>query len=120
MSMPETPERYVARVVDVPDAGIRLDPVAGSAVPGEPTEVNLLGLAVALALGSAQYEHHPEPRDAALQTVEALLAGEAVMPWRATGGVAGTVPYVVCERTASGHYGCRVQHRPEGEAAGPA
>ncbi|MCA1219681.1 hypothetical protein [Streptomyces sp. 8L] len=117
--MPESPERYAARVVDVPDQGIRLAPVDGAAVPGEPTEANLLGMAVALALGAADYEHHPKPRDPGLQTIEALLAGDAVMPWRATAEVAGTVPYVVCDRSASGHYSCRVQHRPDDEPFGP-
>ncbi|MCF3963103.1 hypothetical protein [Streptomyces fuscigenes] len=115
--MPDSPERYVARVVDVPEEGIRLAPAPGTAPPQEPTEVNLLGMAVALALGTADYEHHPEPRNPELQTVDALLAGDAVMPWRATREVAGTDPYVVCERSASGHYHCRVQHRPEDDPA---
>jgi hypothetical protein len=117
--MPESPERYVARVVDVPDEGIRLAPLTGALAPEEPTEANLLGMAVALALGASEYEHHPEPRNPALQTIDALLAGDAVMPWRATAEFPGTVPYVVCDRSASGHYSCRVQHRPKDEPAEP-
>ncbi|WP_329456654.1 hypothetical protein [Streptomyces sp. NBC_01497] len=117
--MPESPERYVARVVDVPDRGIRLAPATGAVAPGEPTEANLLGMAVALALGSADYEHHPQPRDPELQTIQALLAGEAVMPWRARAEAGDTVPYVVCDRSPSGHYRCRVQHRPEDEPVEP-
>ncbi|MEW2549610.1 hypothetical protein AB0910_28220 [Streptomyces sp. NPDC047002] len=116
--MPESPERYVARVVDVPDTGIRLAPAAGTAAPAEPTEANLLGMAVALALGAAGYAHRPAPREAA-QTVAALLAGEAAMPWRATAptatGARETVPYVVCERPPGGHYACALQHRPPGD-----
>lgn len=77
-----TAGQYVARIVEVPEQGLRLEPTADSTAPDQPTQVNLLGLAVALALGAAGYEHHPEPRDAETQTVEALLAGSAVIPWR--------------------------------------
>lgn len=113
--MPENPERYVARVVDVPDDGIRLEPAEGSVVPDEPNAVNLLGMAVALALGAADYEHHPEPRNPELQTIAALLAGDAVMPWRAPAGQshpAGTGPFVVCERSAAGAFACHLRQGP--------
>lgn len=88
-------ERYVARIVEIPDHGIRLEPAEGSVAPEEPTEVNLLGMAIALALGAAGYRHHAEQRDAELQTLDALLAGDAVMPWKPA--EAGRTPYVVCE-----------------------
>jgi hypothetical protein len=87
--------KYVARIVEVPDHGIRLEPGEDAVVPEQPTEVNLLGMAIALALGAAGYRHHAEQRDPELQTLDALLAGEAVMPWKPaeTGGTA----YMVCE-----------------------
>ncbi|NIK58804.1 hypothetical protein [Kribbella shirazensis] len=87
--------KYVARIVEVPDHGIKLEPGEGTTVPEQPTEVNLLGMAIALALGAAGYQHHPEQRDPGLQTLDALLAGKAVMPWKPVepGGTA----YVVCE-----------------------
>ncbi|MGW3243932.1 hypothetical protein [Streptomyces sp. NPDC001070] len=120
-------ERYAARVIEVPDEGIRLQPTEATVPPEQPTEVNLLGMAIALALGAADYEHHPAPRDPRLQTLDALLTGEAVMPWRArTGatapaGEAGTVPYVECERTGAGVFTCAVRHRPgDGEGDGEA
>jgi hypothetical protein len=108
---------YAARVLEVAGEGVRLDPAADAVVPEQQTEVNLLGLSIALALGAAGYEHHPEPRDVEGQTVEALLAGEARMPWRAGRKVcaAGTEPYVVCERTESGHFVCRVDCLPGDE-----
>jgi hypothetical protein len=109
-------DTYDARVLDIPGEGIRLEPAEGSAVPGKPNDVNLLGMAVALALGASGYEHHPEPRDPELQTLDALLAGEATMPWRARAAeqarAAGAVPHVVCERTANGAFRCEVRHRP--------
>jgi hypothetical protein len=110
------PDVYAARVVDIPDEGIRLEPTPDSAVPEQPNEVNLLGMAVALALGTAAYEHHPEPRDPQLQTIEALLAGDAVMPWRARRATGKprdprAVPYIVCERTGN-VFKCAVQQRP--------
>ncbi|MFD8079567.1 hypothetical protein ACFV3E_43945 [Streptomyces sp. NPDC059718] len=105
-------ERYAARVIEVPDEGIRLHPTEGSAPPEQPTEVNLLGMAVALALGAAGYEHHPTLRDPRLQTLDALLAGEAVMPWRPPAAGTGTAAYVECERSGSGVFTCAVRHRP--------
>lgn len=109
---------YAARVVDVPDEGIRLEPTRDSAVPEQPNDVNLLGMAVALALGAAAYEHHPEPRNPQVQTLETLLAGEAVMPWRARSdeargtaeGDGDAAPYVVCERTGNGAFKCDVRY----------
>jgi hypothetical protein len=102
--------KYVARIVEVPDRGIRLEPGEGTAVPERPTEVNLLGMAIALALGAAGYRHHPEQRDPELQTLDALLAGEAVMPWEPA--EAGGTAYVVCELN-DGRPTCEV--RPAGE-----
>ncbi|MFI7062254.1 hypothetical protein ACIBL3_14820 [Kribbella sp. NPDC050124] len=90
-----TAGRYVARIVEVPDHGIKLAPEPGAAVPDQPTEVNLLGMAIALALGSAGYRHHAVRRDPEMQTLDALLTGDAVMPWRAGSG--GGTAYVVCE-----------------------
>jgi len=86
--------RYVARIVDVPDHGIKLEPAEGSVTPEEPTEVNLLGMAIALALGAAGYRHHSEQRDPELQTLDTLLSGDAVMPWRPADD--GATPYIVC------------------------
>jgi hypothetical protein len=91
-----TAGRYVARIVEVPEHGIRLEPADGSVAPDQPTEVNLLGVAIAMALGGAGYRHHAEQRDPELQTLDALLTGDAVMPWRKTGEPGGTA-YVVCE-----------------------
>ena len=87
--------KYVARIVEVPDHGIKLEPVEESVAPKEPTEVNLLGMAIALALGAAGYHHHAEQRDPELQTLDALLSGDAVMPWRPAEG--GSTAYLVCE-----------------------
>jgi hypothetical protein len=100
---------YVARIVEVPGRGLRLEPAEGSTAPDQPTEVNLLGMAAALALGAAGYEHHPETRDAELQTLDALLAGEAVMPWRHPEQSDDAV--LVCETGSAGPR-CRVEHRP--------
>ena len=104
---------YIARIVDVHGEGIRLEPTAGSEVPEQPNDVNLLAMAIALALGAAAYEHHPEPRNPEVQTLEALLTGEATMPWRGGSTDAGAPsPHVVCERSASGVPRCRVQSGP--------
>jgi hypothetical protein len=104
-----TSGRYVARIVELRGQGIRLEPTEDSERPDQPNEVNMLGLAIALALGSAGYHHHPEPRDPGLQTLDALLAGEAVMPWRPERSNESE-PYLVCERSASGPPICRVQN----------
>jgi|tagenome__1003787_1003787.scaffolds.fasta_scaffold20948759_2 hypothetical protein len=87
--------KYVARIVEVPDHGIKLEPAESTTVPAEPTEVNLLGMAIALALGAAGYQHHEEQRDPELQTIAALLAGDAVMPWKPA--ESGSTAYLVCE-----------------------
>jgi hypothetical protein len=104
-----TSGRYVARIVELRGHGIRLEPTEVSERPDQPNEVNMLGLAIALALGSAGYHHHPEPRDPELQTLDALLDGEAVMPWRPE-RPNDTEHYLVCERSASGPPICRVQN----------
>ncbi len=102
---------YVARIVQVPDHGIRFEPTEETVPPEQPTEVNLLGMAIALALGAAGYRHHPEPRDPELQTLAALLTGEAVMPWLpATDATTNT--YIVCEVTPAGPH-CQVQQHPQ-------
>jgi hypothetical protein len=114
------PDTYTARIVEVAGHGLRLVPTDDATIPEQPNEAHLLGLSIALALGAAGYEHHPEPRDPRVQTIEALLAGDAVMPWRVTpshgtGGVdcgPGTVPYVVCDRTQAGNPKCHVRCMP--------
>ena len=63
-------DTYAARIVDVPGQGLRLAPTDDAAVPEQPNEAHLLALAIALALGAAGYEHHPEPRDPAVQTMK--------------------------------------------------
>jgi hypothetical protein len=100
--------KYVALITAVPGEGIRLEPTADAGIPDLPNEVNLLAMSVALALGRAEYEHHPEPRDPAVQTLDALLAGDAVMPWQARSTGPAEAHYVTCERTESGTWLCRV------------
>jgi hypothetical protein len=109
---------YTAEIVDVPTHGVRLRPEGSSAVPAEPSETNLLALAIALAMGAADYEHHPEPRDPGIATLEGLLSGEATMPWRAAGGQ-HPGHYIVCERSASASWKCHVQPQPPGDTAQP-
>ncbi|GAA1564575.1 MULTISPECIES: hypothetical protein [Kribbella] len=99
--------KYVARIVEVPEHGIKLEPVDGTTVPEQPTEVNLLGMAIALALGAAGYRHHAEQRDPGLQTLDALIAGDAIMPWKP-----GTDGFLVCELN-DGRPTCEV--RPSAE-----
>jgi hypothetical protein len=101
---------YIARIVEVPGQGIRLEPTAESAPPGGPDEANLLGMSIALALGAAGYHHHAETRDPELQTLDALLAGRAVMPWRGD-TPPGDSTYVVCEPAPTGHPTCHLEHR---------
>ncbi|HEX5205019.1 hypothetical protein ACFQS1_33810 [Paractinoplanes rhizophilus] len=98
------PDRYVATIVDVPGGGIRLDPADVSAVPEKLDEIHLLVLAVAFALGRAGYDHHPEPRDPAMQTLEGVLNGESVLPWRAPSGTDHAT--IVCDLGGMPH--CRV------------
>ena len=106
---------YIARIVEDADHGIRLEPTEDSSRPERPSDINLLGLAIALALGAAGYHHHPEPRDPELQTLDALLAGNAVMPWRADrdrdASEQGSQPYIVCEPSLTGMPRCQVQYR---------
>jgi hypothetical protein len=102
--------RYVAQVVEVEGLGVKLEPGEGTTVPEKPTEVNLLGMAIALALGAAGYRHHPEQRDPELQTLDALLVGDAVMPW--TSAESGGAAYIVCELN-DGRPTCEV--RPDAE-----
>jgi hypothetical protein len=101
-------DEYEAAVVEVEGAGLRLFPAAGVSVPEQPSDVNLLALAVALALGRAGYEHHPEARDPEHQTLEALLAGETTMPWRRRDG-SSPGHHVRCVRSpGSTAWTCRV------------
>ena len=104
-----TSGRYAARIVELRGQGIRLEPTEDSERPDQPNDVNMLGLAIALALGSAGYHHHPEPRDPELQTLDALVAGEAVMPWRPE-RPNGSEQFLVCEWSTSGPPICRVQN----------
>jgi len=113
---------YTADIIDVPSHGIRLRPEHGADVPRAPSEQNLLALAIALALGAAGYEHHPEPRDPGLQTIDALLEGHTTAPWRAAradrdgpaagpAGPAGPAHAVVCHRSKSAAWSCHVEDR---------
>jgi hypothetical protein len=102
---------YTARILEVPGEGIRLEPSEDSAIPEQPTAADQLALAVALALGAADYEHHPEPRNPELQTVEAMLAGEAVLPWWAP-SQADAHARVVCEISDAGIAKCVVERQP--------
>ena len=104
-----TSGRYAARIVEIPGYGIRLEPTEDSDRPDQPNDINLLALAIALALGSAGYQHHPALRDPELQTLEGLLAGETVMPWR-LGHAYEPEPYLICDRSATGPPVCRVEH----------
>jgi len=107
---------YTADIIDVPSHGIRLRPEHGADVPRAPSEQNLLALAIALALGAAGYEHHPEPRDPGLQTIDALLEGHTTAPWRALradgdGPASGPAHAVVCRRSKSASWSCHVEDR---------
>jgi hypothetical protein len=102
---------YSAEIVEAGD-GVRLRPAGDASIPTDLTEVHLLGLAIALAMGAAGYEHHPRPRDPESQTIDGLLAGEVTMPWRMArppaGGEAGAAR-VVCDRSGAGSWKCRVE-----------
>lgn len=101
--------KYTARIVAVPHSGIRLAPLGSSNPPDRPNDLNLLAMAIALALGQGGYEHHPEPRDAQIQTVEGLLAGEAVMPWVCRESEAEDGGHIIiCEQADSGVAKCRL------------
>jgi hypothetical protein len=87
-----------------------LQPESGTAVPTDPSDVNLLALAVAMALGAADYEHHPEPRSSEMQSLEGMLAGETAIPWRpgpARRDPAGEA-ILICERQPSSTWKCRI------------
>jgi hypothetical protein len=103
-------DSYRARVAEIHDQGILLQPDPGTSVPDDPSEVNLLVLAIAAALGAADYEHHPEVRSSELQSLEALLAGETAIPWRPRSARADGAdePYLVCERLPSSAWTCRI------------
>lgn len=112
---------FTAEIVEVPGHGVRLrpaGPLATPATPADPGEANLLALAIALAMGAAGYEHHPEPRDPGIQTIDGLLAGDAAMPWRAAGGQPPG-HYVVCERSGPGSWKCHLQDQAPGDPAQP-
>lgn len=98
---------YRAEIVEADD-GVRLRPAGDASIPTDVNEIHLLGLAIALAMGAAGYEHHPRPRDPESQTIDGLLAGEVTMPWRMTGGGAGAAR-VVCDRSDAGSWKCRVE-----------
>ncbi len=100
---------YSAEIVEAGD-GVRLRPAGDASIPTDLTEVHLLGLAIALAMGAAGYEHHPQPRDPESQTIDGLLAGEVTMPWRMTRAAAGAgATRVVCGRSDTGSWKCRVE-----------
>jgi hypothetical protein len=102
-------EGYRAEIVEAGD-GVRLKPAGDASIPTDLTEVHLLGLAIALAMGAAGYEHHAEPRDPERQTIDGLLAGEVTMPWRMTRPAAGAgAARVVCQRSGAGSWKCRVE-----------
>jgi hypothetical protein len=109
---------YTAEIADVPDQGVRLRPTDPAAIPADPSEANLLALAIALAMGAADYEHHPEPRDPGIQTIDGLLAGDTTMPWRPAGGQ-HPGHYLVCERSGSASWRCHVQQQAPGDTAQP-
>ena len=109
---------YTAEIVGVPGHGVRLRPADPAAIPAEPSEANLLALAIALAMGAADYEHHPEARDPGIQTIDGLLAGDAAMPWQPAGGQ-NPGHYLVCERSGSASWRCHVQQQAPGGTAQP-
>jgi hypothetical protein len=101
--------RYTAEIVEeAGGGGVRLRPTDGTAIPTELNEIHLLGLAIALAMGAAGYEHHPEPRDPDL-TIDTLLTGEVTMPWQRPAGGGAQASRVVCERSDSAAWRCRIE-----------
>jgi hypothetical protein len=104
-------DSYRARVAEIHAQGILLQPDAGTTVPDDPSQVNLLVLAIAAALGAAGYEHHPEVRSSELESLDALVAGEVAIPWRPVAPRADGAdePQLVCERLPSSAWRCRVE-----------
>lgn len=104
-------DSYRARVAEIHEQGILLQPGADTTAPDDPSEVNLLVLAIAAALGAAGYEHHPEVRSSELESLDALLAGETAIPWRPGSARADGAdePYLVCERLPSSAWRCRIE-----------
>jgi hypothetical protein len=99
-------DSYTAAIVYTPATGVRLRPEGGE-VPADANDVNLLGMSIALALGRAGYAHHPEPRDPELQTIDALIAGDAVMPWCRPDDEGDQ--RITCTRGAGGVWSCEVR-----------
>lgn len=99
---------YSAELRNLPDHGLQLQPSAASVVPDQPEDLNLLALAVAIALGRAGYEHHPEPRDPEIQTFDALLRGETTAPWRPETGVDDQPTHIRCEQLPTRVWTCTV------------
>ena len=97
---------YAANICEVPGEGIRLEPDEDSAVPSEINAMHLLVLGIALALGRAGYDHHATPRDPSIQTIEGVLDGQAVLPWRFPPGP--TNARIVCDIDQAGVRRCRV------------
>jgi hypothetical protein len=98
-------DNFTAQLVEIADEGVRLAPTLDTVVPDDPSEVNLLALAVLHALGLAGWQHHPTPRDPKVQTLRGALAGEVSLPWQPGASSAG---YVVCERQPSSVWICRL------------
>jgi hypothetical protein len=100
--------RYSAEIVEEAGGAVRLRPADGTAIPTELNEVHLLGLAIALAMGAAGYQHHPEPRDPDI-TIDALLTGDVAMPWQGPSGGGTQASRIVCDRSDSAAWRCRIE-----------
>jgi hypothetical protein len=100
--------RYSAEIVEEAGHGVRLRPTDGTTVPTELNEVHLLGLAIALAMGAAGYEHHPEPRNPDI-TIDTLLTGDVAMPWQKPSGEGASASRIVCERSDSAAWRCHIE-----------
>jgi len=98
--------RYAAKIYEVAGEGIRFEPDEESAFPSEVNAMHLLVLGIALALGRAGYDHHPTPRNPTIQTIEGVLDGQAVLPWRPPPG--STDARIVCDIDQAGMPRCRV------------
>lgn len=100
------PGRYAAKICEVPGEGIRFEPDEESAVSSGVNAMHLLVLGIALALGRAGYDHHPSPRDPAIQTIEGVLDGQAVLPWLPPPGPSDA--RIICDIDQAGVPRCRV------------